>query len=81
AYPVSIQLHTDLAGATAELGHNAGLLMPEGKSVRLTTSTDSPTWVARLLLRLSFDFTIEQPVELREAVRQQAQRMLELVAR
>ncbi|AQZ34582.1 Predicted DNA-binding transcriptional regulator YafY, contains an HTH and WYL domains [Pseudomonas sp. NFACC19-2] len=81
AYPVSIQLHTDLASAIAELGSDAGLLMPEGNSVRLTTSTDSPTWFARLLLRLSFDFTIEQPVELREAVRQQAQRMLELVAR
>ncbi|MFI8607719.1 helix-turn-helix transcriptional regulator [Pseudomonas sp. NPDC077649] len=80
AYPVRILLHTDLAGAVAELGVNAGLLTPEGDGVRLSTSTDSPTWFARLLLRLSFDFHIEQPAQLREALRQQAQRMLRLAA-
>jgi len=75
------RLGPELAHAVRHWAESPSLTLAIPRRVRLTTSTDSPTWFARLLLRLPFDFTIEQPVELREAVRQQAQRMLELVAR
>ncbi|MGH8433043.1 MAG: helix-turn-helix transcriptional regulator [Pseudomonas sp.] len=78
AIAVEVQLHTDLPTATTELGRTVGMLVPHQNGVRLSTSTDSLTWFARQLARLPFDFEIEQPAELRMAVREHAQRMLRL---
>ncbi|NQD91578.1 YafY family transcriptional regulator [Pseudomonas sp. CrR25] len=78
AFPVEIQLYTDLHRATLELGGNVGMLVPNPDGVRLNTRTDSLAWFARQLARLPFDFAIQQPPELRTVLREQAQRLLRL---
>ncbi|MBS7661846.1 YafY family transcriptional regulator [Pseudomonas lalucatii] len=78
AFPVEVQLHTDLHSATLELGSSVGLLVPNPDGVRLNTRTDSLTWFARQLARLPFDFEVHQPPELRGVLREQARRLLRL---
>jgi len=76
--PVRVLLHTDLAGAQREVGRYIGPLLEVDGGVRLATSTTSYTWFARMLASLNFDFTIEGPDELREAVREEARRLARL---
>lgn len=78
AFPIEVQLHTDLHSATLELGRSVGMLVPHQDGVRLNARTDSLVWFARQLARLPFDFEICHPQELRSAVREQAQRLLRL---
>lgn len=77
-YPLEVQLLTDLHSATLELEGDAGMLVPNAQGVRLTSSTDSLTWFARKLARLSFDFRVIGPPELNTALHAQGQRLLRL---
>jgi predicted DNA-binding transcriptional regulator YafY len=76
--PVQVLLHTDLACAQREVGRYIGPLVEVEGGVRLSTSTTSYTWFARMLASLNFDFTIEGPEELRSAVRTEAHRLARL---
>ncbi|WP_439886200.1 helix-turn-helix transcriptional regulator [Pseudomonas sp. MBLB4123] len=78
AFPVEVQLYTDLHSATLELGGSVGMLVPNPDGVHLSSRTDSLSWFARQLADLSFDFEIQQPPALRAALREQAQRLLRL---
>ena len=78
AFPVEVQLYTDLHSATLELGSSVGMLVPNPDGVHLSSRTDSLSWFARQLADLSFDFEIQQPPALRAALREQAQRLLRL---
>jgi len=78
--PVQVLLHTDLACATREVGRYIGPLTAVEGGVRLQTTTTSYSWFARLLASFTFDFTIESPEELREAVRSEAQRLTRLAS-
>jgi len=77
--PVQVLLHTDLAGAVRDIGRYIGPLVEVEGGVQLTTTTTSYSWFARLLASLNFDFTIEGPEALRDAVRTEAQRLARLV--
>jgi predicted DNA-binding transcriptional regulator YafY len=76
AMAVDVRLYADLNAAATEIGDGVGLLIPQPDHVLLQTRTDSLDWFARLLMRLSFDFEVLHPPELRSALRKHAQRML-----
>lgn len=78
AHAVEVQLHTDLHSASNEWGEVLGMLVPHGNGVRLSTRTDYIPWFARQLIGLPFDFQVIQPEALRQAVREQAERLLRL---
>ncbi|UXY14067.1 YafY family transcriptional regulator [Chitiniphilus purpureus] len=78
ATPVSVLLHTDLAGAVAELGDQIGLLLAREDGVLLHARTDSLNWLARQLARLPFSFEVQEPPALREALAAWAQHLLRL---
>jgi predicted DNA-binding transcriptional regulator YafY len=73
-----VLLHTDLDSATRELGRYVGPLVPTPAGIQLHTTTTSHTWFARMLASLTFDFTIQGPPELREAVSAEAERLARL---
>lgn len=79
AIAVEVLLHADLAAAVEALHESMGLFEPCEDGVLLRSRTDHLDWYARQLARLSFDFEIRRPVELREAVRSHAERLLRLV--
>lgn len=78
AIAVEVILHAPLATAVAELGQNLGVLEPAGRHTRLHARTDSLDYFARQLVRLPFDFTVEQPAALRTAVRRCGERLLRI---
>ncbi|EPC03066.1 transcriptional regulator [Litchfieldella anticariensis FP35 = DSM 16096] len=81
ASAVSVRLHTDLAHAVEELGHNIGVFTPDGSEVMLHAHTDSLAWFARQLARQPFDFEILDPPGLRDALSEQATRLQRLAER
>lgn len=74
---VAVMLHTDLESAMKSIADELGLLIPQESGVLLHSSTDCLEWFARMLARLPFAFTIEQPSQLREELHKHAQRLLE----
>jgi predicted DNA-binding transcriptional regulator YafY len=76
--PVQVLLHTDLACAAREVGRYIGPLTEVEGGVTLKTTTTSYSWFARMLASYNFDFTIEGPEELRQAVREEARRLARL---
>lgn len=80
AMPVEVLLKTDFKTAVEQMGDNIGLYEPGDEGVLLRSSTDDLDWFARQLARLPFGFEIHQPAGLRDAVRLQAERLLQLTA-
>jgi len=78
--PAHVLLHTDLDSATRELGRYVGPLVPTPAGIQLHTTTTSHTWFARMLASLTFDFTIQGPDALREALRTESARLARLAA-
>ncbi|MGB9430274.1 MAG: YafY family protein [Gammaproteobacteria bacterium] len=80
AMPVEVLLRTDLKSAVEQMGGSIGLFESAADGVLLRTSTDGLDWFARQLARLPFAFEIRQPAGLRDAVKAQAERLLQLTA-
>ncbi|WP_048305043.1 WYL domain-containing protein, partial [Pseudomonas aeruginosa] len=59
-----------------DLGEPLGLLAEVDGGTLLRASTDDLDWFARRLCGLPFDFEVRQPLELREPLRRQAERVL-----
>ncbi|EWH00190.1 helix-turn-helix transcriptional regulator [Halomonas sp. BC04] len=81
ATAVRVRLHTELAEAIAELGHNIGVFTPEGNAVMLHARTDSLAWFARQLAHQPYDFEILDPPGLCDALSEQADRLQRLAAK
>lgn len=75
---VKVLLHADKAEAEEVLGSMAGVLQPQENGLLLSTRTDSCDWFALWLSQLPFDFTILEPVALKQALKVQAERLLKL---
>ncbi|MEX1034179.1 MAG: YafY family protein [Cellvibrionaceae bacterium] len=71
-HPVSLVLHTDIATATEMMSGIEALLQQQENGLSLQTTTDSIPCFARWLAFLPFSFTIQEPVELKQALRNQA---------
>lgn len=78
AHAICVRLKTDLATARAELFEAIGMFYPDGDAVMLCSQADDLAWYARQLARLSFDFEVIEPVELRQALRDCAMRLSRL---
>ena len=79
-YTFEVLLKTDLATAQAEISEVHGVLDPHPEGVLIRGTTDDLAWLARVLSRFSFDFTILAPDELRNALRNRAESLLKLIA-
>ncbi|MEO8118910.1 MAG: YafY family protein [Rhodoferax sp.] len=75
AHAIAVRLKTDMATARAELFEAIGLFHPAGEEVMLYSQADDLAWYARQLARLSFDFEVMAPAELRQALRDCATRL------
>ncbi|MGB4247916.1 MAG: YafY family protein [Pseudohongiellaceae bacterium] len=73
---VAVKLHTDLDTAMKSMVDELGLLIPQEDGVQLHSSTDCLQWFARMLARLPFGFTIEQPEQLRVELKTHAEKLL-----
>lgn len=76
ATPVEVLLRADVKTAMLELGENIGLFEPCAEGVLFRTRTDGLAWFARQLARLSFEFEIREPLELRDALQTHLRRLL-----
>lgn len=79
-HKVSIFLQTDIDTATKAFGFHptcADIAVPVEGGLLLTTHTDSFTWMAWWLAQLPFAFKIQEPTELKDALRQHAMRLLD----
>lgn len=78
-YAVSVVLHTDEENAAKALSFCSGTkdcFKSHSDGVLFNTHTDSIEWFATWLARLPFAFTVEGPEELRQELRNFAQRLL-----
>ncbi|MDO8250057.1 MAG: YafY family protein [Rhodoferax sp.] len=75
AHAISVRLKTDMETARAELFESIGMFHPAGEEVMLYSQADDLPWYARQLARLSFDFEVIEPAELRQAIRDCAIRL------
>jgi len=75
AHEMSVVLHTSLTAARRRLPRSVGTLTEVAGGVRLTARAERLDGAAQLLAGLGWEFTVERPGELREAVRALAARM------
>jgi predicted DNA-binding transcriptional regulator YafY len=80
AHTIEVLLHTDLATARNALFEGIGVFEPTADGVLLHGQADDLDWFARELARLPFGFEIHQPVALRAALKQRAERLLAAAA-
>ncbi|GGD61749.1 helix-turn-helix transcriptional regulator [Lacimicrobium alkaliphilum] len=73
---VRVLLHTSKEQAAEELGSMASMLEPKDEGLLLSTRTDSARWFALWLSQLPFDFSILEPVELKQALKAQAEKLI-----
>lgn len=78
---VQVMLHTDKHTAAQAMGSTASMLKPQPEGLLLSTRTDSCYCLAQWLSQLPFDFTIIQPPELKQALKQQAERLMAIAGR
>ena len=78
AHAITVRLQTTMARARAELFDAIGVFHPLGDAVMLYSQADDLPWFARQLPRLSFDFEVVEPPELRGALEDCARRLLRL---
>jgi len=79
-YTFEVLLQTDLAGAQHEVTDVLGVLEPHQDGILLYGSADDLDWLARQLAKLSFDFIVQKPQQLRTALRKRAVELTELAA-
>jgi predicted DNA-binding transcriptional regulator YafY len=78
AIAVKVLLRTDLKTAQSEFSPAIGLFEPVPDGVLLRSRTDNLAWFARQLARLSFDFEIREPRQLRAEVTARAAQLHKL---
>ncbi|MEX2335371.1 MAG: YafY family protein [Pseudohongiella sp.] len=79
-YPVSVVLHTDADTAAKMFGFHPDIVdmfQQQDDGLLLNTHTDSYQWFAWWLSHMPFRFTVQGPTELKQALRDQAQRLLD----
>lgn len=79
-HAVSVLLRTDIDTAARSFGFHpdsVDLFQQQSDGLLLSTRTDSFKWFAWWLAQLPFPFTIQDPPELKQALRQHAERLLE----
>ena len=77
---VEVLLHAAVDEARQVIGSTASLLKPQQNGLLLSTQTDCCQWFAIWLSQLPFAFSIIQPPELKQALQQHAQRLLQYSA-
>jgi predicted DNA-binding transcriptional regulator YafY len=77
-HAIVVRLMTSLATAQAELFDAIGVFRPLDDAIMLYSQADDLPWFARQLARVSFDFEVLQPPELREAIKACARHLLGL---
>ncbi len=75
-----VLLKTDLVTARAEITDMLGHLEPHAEEVLLSGSADDLNWLARQLAQFCFDFVVLEPEQLRDALRQRAEELVDLAA-
>lgn len=80
AYSIEVLLKTTLEQARAQFFDAIGVFEQVDGGVVIYNQSDDIGWFARQLASVPFDFEIRHPPELKEKVRQCAQRLLELAA-
>lgn len=75
-HPVTLLLYTDIPTASRYFGGIEGLVQQQDDALLLRSTTESLVWFARWLAVLPFRFTILEPLELKEALREQASELL-----
>jgi predicted DNA-binding transcriptional regulator YafY len=75
---VQVMLHTDKNTAAQAMGETASMLKPQADGLLLNTRTDSCYCLAQWLSQLPFDFSIIEPPELKQALKQQAARLMNI---
>ncbi|MDR6982418.1 putative DNA-binding transcriptional regulator YafY [Rheinheimera pacifica] len=78
---VQVLLHTDKHTAAQAMGETASMLKLQADGLLLSTRTDSCYCLAQWLSQLPFDFNIIEPIELKQALKQQAERLMAIAAR
>ncbi|SEH79970.1 Predicted DNA-binding transcriptional regulator YafY, contains an HTH and WYL domains [Rheinheimera pacifica] len=78
---VQVMLHTDKHTAAQAMGETASMLKPQAEGLLLSTRTDSCYCLAQWLSQLPFDFSIIEPPELKLALKQQAERLMNIAQR
>lgn len=78
---VQVLLHIDPQSAAQALGATAAMLKPQPDGLLLSTRTDSCLFLAQWLSQLPFDFSIIAPPELKQALKLQAERLLQIAGR
>ncbi|HBN88160.1 helix-turn-helix transcriptional regulator [Rheinheimera aquimaris] len=73
---VQIVFHTDKQTAARVIGLTASMLQPHADGLLLNSRTDSCLHLAQWLSQLPFDFSILEPLELKLALKQQAERLI-----
>jgi len=77
-FAFELLLKTDLGTARDEIMDVLGVLEPQEDGLLLRGTADDLDYLARDLARLSFDFVVRQPADLREALRRHARRLADL---
>ncbi len=80
-FTFEVLLKTDLLTAQKEIFDFFGVLEPHVDGLLLRGSAEEIEWVARQLARLSFDFIVLEPEELRAALHQRALELIALASR
>src|SRR5690606_33574043 len=78
--PVSVVLHTDADTAARMFGFHpdtVDLFKQQDDGLLLETHTDSYYWFSSWLAHMPFAYTVKNPPELKQALRAQAQRLLD----
>jgi predicted DNA-binding transcriptional regulator YafY len=78
AYKVEIVLHATIAQVHQVLAPTAGTLEETEAGIIWRRETYELDWIAQLLLRVDFEVTIRQPVELRDKIRQLAEKAIRI---
>jgi predicted DNA-binding transcriptional regulator YafY len=80
-WPVEVLLETTLENAQRYIAPEIAVLEAAGTGVIMRCYTDCLDWMARILAGLECAFRVQRPVELKEAIQQHAQSLLESVQR
>lgn len=79
-HPVEVFIRAPLEAVRMEVPEDEFVLEPQAGGVLMRGRTDDVYWLAQKLARVSHPFVIREPVELRDALREHAQKLLESAA-
>ncbi|GAB3011004.1 helix-turn-helix transcriptional regulator [Bowmanella dokdonensis] len=78
---IRVLLHTDRERAFDMLGSTAAMLEERPDGLLLDIRSDCAQWFGQWLCQMPFDFTVIEPEELKQAIQDQAQRLMTLAGR